>query len=146
MQEAPDVAVPGMPATRATRQQRAAQAELRRDFPALQVRRGALVADHPPTAVPVPDGATIRSSSVASEGGAAQVAVVAEVAAPVDRVLRFYRSRYARLGFREGAPQPAASGSTTTTFRRAPHSVVVAAHRAGSGTVVSVLALLRTDG
>jgi hypothetical protein len=145
MVESPGRQSPGLSTARASRRQRAANAELNGDFPELQVRRGGLVADHPSAVVPVPDRATITSSSVASEGAATQVAVVAEVAAPVSRALRYYRVHFSPLGFTEDTAQPTGQG-TTTSFRRAPHSVVVTAHRAGSGTAVTVLALLRTNG
>jgi hypothetical protein len=128
---------------RDTRLRRAAEAELRLAFPALQVRRGTLAPRHPSRTIPVPRQAEVRSSSITTNGGITQVGLVARVRQPVEAALSFYRTRLGLVGFAE-VTTPAVGSGTTVSFRRASDSVAVTARQAHGSTVVSVQAGLRT--
>lgn len=147
--EVPDSATPGavgLPGLqRAARRQRASAVELARTYPALQVRRGSLAADHPRRTLPVPAGAKVRSSSLATESGVTQVGLVMTVTSTPARVLRFYRVRLGELRFRERGTPPVASGSATS-LRRKEETITVAVRRVRGATAVTLHATLRTGG
>jgi hypothetical protein len=125
------------------RRRSAAAAELRQDYPDLQVRDAALVPRHPRRNVPVPSGADVDSSSIATADGVTHVGLVLRWPGSVDRVLRFYRLRLGRIGFTEQAPPSVPAGSAAS-FRRSANGVVVVAQPEGDDVVVSLHATLRT--
>jgi hypothetical protein len=136
-------ALPGL--GRDERRRAAAAAELREDFPALQVRQAALTPRHPRRNVPIPTAAEVDSSSIATADGVTHVGLVLQWPGSVDRALRFYRIQLGRIGFTEQAPPTVPAGSAVS-FRRSADRVVVVAQPEGEDVVVTLHATLRTGG
>ena len=101
-------------------------------LPPTASRRGGLVAGYPARALPVPPGATVRSSSVSRSSSALQVAVDAGARNSCDAVARFHRVQLARYGFKE-TPVPAVGGSTGIGFQRGQDSLVLTLTPRGKG-------------
>lgn len=119
---------------------------LAQPLPATASARDGLVAGFPAAIVPVPDGTTIVSSSVAAQDDRLQVGLEASTAQTPADVLAHYLGALVAEGF---APldSPAAAGSTATAFTRGAEGLVLTLReRMGGGTQLSVAGTLVAGG
>jgi len=115
-------------------------------LPATASARGKLVAGFPAAIVPVPDGATVVSSSVAGEGSRLQVGLEASTAASPADVLAGYVQAFTAAGFIT-TDSPAGAGATATAFVRDNDGLVLTLReRVGGGTELSVAGTLTAQG
>lgn len=115
-------------------------------LPATASSRGELVAGYPTSVVPVPDGATVVSSSVSAQGDRLQIGLEASTDADPAAVLAAFVASLSAKGFTEEL-SPALPGTTATAFTRESDGVVLTLReRLGGGTELSVAGVLVTVG
>jgi hypothetical protein len=105
---------------------------------------GRLVEGFPAVLAP-PDGATVTSSSVATEGSRVQAALTAGLAASPAEVQAAYAARLGALGM-TSAPGSGQPGTTVTSFYRGTDSITVTTSASADGTALSVFALFTVRG
>jgi len=104
--------------------------------------RGTLVEGFPVTIIPVPQDATIVSSSVSGEGDRLQIGLEASTPADPAAVLDEYLVALGEQGFGPSV-SPAAEGSTATSFTRDPDGLVLTLRaRPGGGTELTIAGTL----
>ncbi|WP_448059319.1 hypothetical protein [Cellulomonas hominis] len=115
-------------------------------LPATASSRGELVAGYPTSVVPVPDGATVVSSSVSAQGDRLQIGLEASTDADPTAVLDAFVASLSAKGFTEEL-SPALPGTTATAFTRESDGVVLTLReRLGGGTELSIAGVLVTAG
>jgi hypothetical protein len=111
-------------------------------LPATASVRGSLVKGFPVAIVPVPAGATVVSSSVASDGSRLQVGLEATTAATPTDVRNYYVQALTAAGFAPSVA-PADPGASATVFMRGNDGLVLTLReRMGGGTALSVAGTL----
>jgi hypothetical protein len=111
-------------------------------LPATASVRGSLVKGFPVAIVPVPAGATVVSSSVASDGSRLQVGLEATTAATPTDVRNYYVRALTAAGFAPSVA-PADPGASATAFMRGNEGLVLTLReRMGGGTALSVAGTL----
>ena len=111
-------------------------------LPSTASARGSLVTGFPITIVPVPDGATVASSSVSAEGVRLQVGLEASTGAKPADVLARYVQALTAAGFAV-VSSPAVPGSSATAFVRGNDGLVLTLRpRLSGGTELSVAGTL----
>jgi hypothetical protein len=106
-------------------------------------RGGAAAGDGPRRVVTPAPRSVVGSHERSTDGRAVQVALTAENRSSGTFVLRYYRTRLARMAFRE-VRVPAVGGSSVAAFRKGRESVTVTVTpRPAGGVTYSVLGILR---
>ena len=120
--------------------------QLTRPLPESGSARGSLVTGFPTAIVPVPDGATIISSSVAAQADRLQVGLEASTSSSTAEVLAHYLEALIGEGF-SPTESPATLGATATAFTRGAEGLVLTVRdRMGGGTELSVAGTLVATG
>lgn len=106
---------------------------------------GRLVTGFPSSALPLPAGAQVKTSSMSSAEGRVRVDVVAQTELTDDGVLAFYARRLAPKGL-IGATVPAVAGSRAQSFSDGRNSVTVTVEHHAERRTIIVTAVLRRAG
>jgi hypothetical protein len=110
-------------------------------IPAHAFAKGRLAAGTPAAVTPLPPGAQVIESTVATDGARLQVAIEAQIAQPPSAVLDFYNKHYAKLAF-SPAGSPANPGSQAVQFTRGRHGVTLTTRAQDGGTRFFVVGAL----
>ncbi|WP_168626095.1 hypothetical protein [Cryobacterium sp. BB307] len=113
-----------------------------RPLPKSGAAEGELVPGFPSDLLPTPAGATVISSSVATEGDHMQAGVAATSTLTPDEVVAFYRAAYASLGLTD-RPMNAIPGSSAYAFSRGDNTITLTVTPAESGSAFSLFGAFR---
>ncbi|MES2094827.1 MAG: hypothetical protein V4531_13600 [Actinomycetota bacterium] len=100
-------------------------------LPASATSTGALVAGFP-SAIPLPAGNTITTSSVSSNGNRLQAALSAKTTIGSAELVDWYTAQFAKLSL-PGSPAPAVGGSTAFAFALGDDSITLTVTSAKAG-------------
>jgi hypothetical protein len=113
-----------------------------RPLPKPGAAEGELVPGFPSDLLPIPAGAAVISSSVATEGDHMQAGVTATSTLTADEVVTFYQATYASLGLTDRQTN-AIPGSTAYAFSRGDNTITLTVTPAESGSAFSLFGAFR---
>lgn len=110
-------------------------------LPAAASRSGAIVTGFPAAVIPLAQGSTVISSSVAPGGDRVQAGLNAMSTRAPAEVLAFYDAAFTKLGL-VASSVPSVDGSTAKSFVRGPSTVTVTVSPVGGGSRYTVFGVL----